>query len=707
MRKGSTIFASKRNRESDCLQVSVTVRKIYPDIPVGGRLQYFHQNWSKITDDKWVLSTIKNGYFFDFMQIPNFTGIKATNVSVKDQKNLDLEVQKLLEKHAVEIVPSSQALTGFYSTFFLVPKKNGKMRPVINLRPLNRYIRKEHFKMDTLTSVISLVQKGDWAISLDLEDAYLHIPIHKSHRKYLRFCLHKDGPYYQFRTLCFGPSPAPRIFTKIVSVIAAHLRSLGMRLATYLDDWFLLNQERLNLLSNREITLNLLADLGFLLNVEKSVLQPTQNIVYIGGHFQLNKALVAPTPDRVQNIQLAVQKFMKENVTARDFLHLLGLCASCILLIPHARLHMRPIQIHLLSFWRPSSQSLNVQVPVTAHLKSHLRWWLDTAHITQGKSLEHWKTTIVMTTDASNKGYGGHVNGQMFQGTWSEKEKNLHINCLEMEAVIKCLVHFLHLLENQCVLIRCDNSTVVQYINKQGGTRSVQTCYLAWKLWQIAIKHNVQLKAAHVAGHLNVLADNLSRVRIRATEWSLNDQMVQKIFLNWGQPMIDLFASVDNRKVQIFCSWENHSQAYAVDSLTIPWQNMFGYAYPPLCLIPRVLHHMSQCNCQIILIAPHWPRRHWYPTILQYLIACPLRLPNIKNLLVQPKTQIYHPKAEIFSLTAWLLSTDRSKQEAFLKTLENFSQPLGEVERRRTILSNSESMIAGVIQNKLIPILHL
>ena len=120
------------------------------------------------------------------------------------------------------------AREGFYSSFFLVPKKNGELRPVMNLKPLNSFIVKKHFKMDTLAKVINLLKKEDYAISLDLKDAYLNIPVHKSHRKYLRFCV--KGKCYQFKATCFGPTQVPRVFTKIVTVIAAFLRIHNIRL---------------------------------------------------------------------------------------------------------------------------------------------------------------------------------------------------------------------------------------------------------------------------------------------------------------------------------------------------------------------------------------------------------------------------------------------------------------------------------------------
>ncbi|VDI06397.1 Hypothetical predicted protein [Mytilus galloprovincialis] len=115
--------------------------------------------------------------------MPFWTGIRKTSVSLKDSDILIQEINTLIEKDAIEPVRQQDAATGFYSTFFLVPKKNGTMRPVINLRPLNRYLKKIHFKMDTLTKVLNLVKIGDWAISLDLSDAYLHIPIFQKHRK--------------------------------------------------------------------------------------------------------------------------------------------------------------------------------------------------------------------------------------------------------------------------------------------------------------------------------------------------------------------------------------------------------------------------------------------------------------------------------------------------------------------------------------------
>ena len=394
---------------------------MYPQIPVGGRLQFFIKEWEK-TDDKWVLSTIAEGLKFEFISKPKWIGIKETCVPVKNLPIILTEVESLLEKGAIEPVPISQINSGFYSTFFLVPKKTGDLRPIINLRPLNRYMSKQHFRMDTLTKVLNLVKPKDWAISLDLTDAYLHIPIHKSHRKYLRFSI--QGQVFQFRALPFGPSQSPRCFTKIISVVTAHFRMHNMRLASYLDDWLIVNAIKKMLLLDRERLLNLLQKLGFLVNWEKSSLVPSQNITFIGAVFQFQRSLVLPTQERIVKLHSAIHSLIEGHNTAHDFLHLLGLMASCIELIPNARLYMRPIQLHLLHFWRPVTKDMQMIVPVTQHLKGHLKWWLDIANITQGRSLVQWSDPITITTDASKTGFGGHMKNQIYQGLWTKQKPN-------------------------------------------------------------------------------------------------------------------------------------------------------------------------------------------------------------------------------------------------------------------------------------------
>ncbi|CAC5403693.1 unnamed protein product [Mytilus coruscus] len=422
-----------------------------PWIPVEGRLKHFIQEWESITDDQWVLKTLQEGLKLEFQETPHLTCIKHTSVNARNFHIILAEVEDLIEKNAIEIVPQAE----------------------------------------------------------------IH-QVHKTYRKFLRFCI--QGKCYQFVALCFGSSQAPRVFTKIIIVVAAHLRTQNIRLATYLDDWLLVNAQEKMLISDREKTLSLLVKLGFIVNLQKSSLIPSQEITYIGALFNFKKEIVSPTMERILKLEMLVRSLMKGHNTARDYLMLLGLIASSIELIPNARLFMRPIQLHLLHFWRPSTRDLTYQIPFTQHLKDHLNWWLDRANTTKGKSLHQWSATVTITTDASKTGFGGHMNNQIFQGFWSVQEQKQHINLLELEAVIRTVQHFLPQLQNQNVLLKCDNTTVVQYVNKQVGTKSIHLCYKTWCLMKMAIQNNLTFRAAHIAGKLNILADHLSRNKIQPTE---------------------------------------------------------------------------------------------------------------------------------------------------------------------------------------------
>ena len=123
----------------------------------------------------------------------------------KDQALADC-IQSLLSKNAIERVENVKSLW-FYSRLFLVPKPHQMWRPVIDLSRLNTFLHVEKFKMETPESIRTSLILGEWVASIDLSDAYLHIPIHPDSRKYLRFC-HRSQ-VFQFTSLPFGLATAP------------------------------------------------------------------------------------------------------------------------------------------------------------------------------------------------------------------------------------------------------------------------------------------------------------------------------------------------------------------------------------------------------------------------------------------------------------------------------------------------------------------
>ena len=125
-----------------------------------------------MTKDRWVLEIVK-GYQIKFTS--DRSQPHPPQYGAEQMAQMRAELTVLLQKEAVARVSESQG--GFHSTLFLVPKKDGKQRPVINLKALNQYIQTYHFKMEGLQMLKDLIKPGDWLAKVDLKDTYFAIPI--------------------------------------------------------------------------------------------------------------------------------------------------------------------------------------------------------------------------------------------------------------------------------------------------------------------------------------------------------------------------------------------------------------------------------------------------------------------------------------------------------------------------------------------------
>ena len=119
----------------------------------------FLHNWSKVTSNAWVLQSVK-GYWLEL--IKELQQWKHLGMS---QKDLRLVMAKLLQaaKEVEQVVKEVETVEGqFVRQIFLVPKKDGSQRPVVNLKPLNHYIKKQNFKMEGLHMLRDLLKREDW-----------------------------------------------------------------------------------------------------------------------------------------------------------------------------------------------------------------------------------------------------------------------------------------------------------------------------------------------------------------------------------------------------------------------------------------------------------------------------------------------------------------------------------------------------------------
>ena len=450
---------------------------------------------------------------------------------------------------AVELAPLTSP--AFSSHLFIVWKTSRSWRPVIDLSHLIRFVDVSPFQMVTIQSVLLSVRQGDWMASIDLEEAYLQVPVHPTSRHFLRF-IFRDT-VYQFQALCFGLSTAPQVFTRVMAPVSAILHSLGIRIRRYLDDWLVQSSSRESLLEDLQTVFQLCHELGIVVNPQKSNLVPSQVVQYLGVVIASTSFRASPSVERISRLQSTAAEFQScASPTATFWLSLLGVLSSLAHLVPGGRLRMRSLQLCLHRSW--DRQDLEAPVFASMECLRDLQWWLHLPRLSLGVSLCQVSPDLHFWSDASDVGWGAHLDCQIASGLWDAQQEALSINARELLAVPLGLYQFRSALQGRTVAVFCDNTTAVAYLRKVGGTRSPLLNSLAQEILRWTESLSIRLAPQFLPGSNNVLADALSRPhQLPHSEWSLNLTVFQSLRRLWPV-QIDLFATSANHRCSIYFS---------------------------------------------------------------------------------------------------------------------------------------------------------
>ena len=221
----------------------------------------------------------------------------------------------MMAKGVLELV--SDPDTGFYSRLFLVEKSSGGWRPVIDISPLNEFVRQTPFMMETPNLDLLAVRKDDFLASIDLKDAYFQITVHPSSRKLLHFV--SNGTVYQFKALCFVLSTAPQVCTRVFAAVSSWAHSRGVRLLRYLDDWLIMSSSEAKIKQHVNQLLALCCSLSIVINKEKSDLSPSRPVEYLGMIIDTVSARAFPTETQIQKFLSLARKFLSQPSDGRCF----------------------------------------------------------------------------------------------------------------------------------------------------------------------------------------------------------------------------------------------------------------------------------------------------------------------------------------------------------------------------------------------------
>ncbi|XP_039176744.1 uncharacterized protein LOC120297791 isoform X1 [Crotalus tigris] len=354
--------------------------------------------------------------------------------------------------------------------------------------------------MQSLKSILASVRRGDYLSSIDLTETSLHVSVRPHHRRFLRFCY--GGRHYQYRALPFGLSSAPRVFTKILAVLAAYLRLIPVRVQCYLDDIIIQSSSFSTAQLDLQTTIETLQRHGFSVNFKKSHITPTTRILHLGAMIDSNLCKVYLSQEHKDSIKSLVHRIQREKVVPLVQLsQLLGKMISCLGIMPWARLHSRHLQWFLLPFQKRNISASTRKVRVPHYTLLSLKWWGSPA-IHKG-SLFKEPHRLILTTDTNLFGWGAHIQTYMTQGQWSKRDLAHNINWLELRAIHLALHQFSNIVTGNHVLVMTDNVAAKALINRQGGTKSWSLMQEALALGLWAESHLKSISAKHISRQEN------------------------------------------------------------------------------------------------------------------------------------------------------------------------------------------------------------
>ena len=617
-----------------------------------GRVALCVDYWAKFTTDPVVLRYVR-GVELDFEEDMPEQGspMPEMRFSTAEREFVREEIISLLQKRVISRVDHVDG--EFISNIFIVEKSEpGKYRMILNLKRLNKYLKKAHFKMDCLANAISLIVPNCTFHSFDFSDAYYSIKIAPHHRKYLRFYF--EGQLYEYSVIPNGLTSGPRIFTKMMKVVLAYLRKEhDISISGFLDDQIMCHYDGTeDAMKKGKLAAIHFQKCGFTISIPKSVAEPGVTRIAHLGFILDSVAMRAFLSDKktaklIGAIDLGLSK---ERITIRELASLKGRIEATGFANTYAKLFSKRLEIQKIEALRCKGYNYEAKIILSDDCREDLRAVKELLPGTSAPLILPPPDEI-LKSDSSQKGWGvfrPHTD-EKGGGQWTEEEQLDHINVLELKACLFALKSFCSHCTDKHIRLVTDNTCSMYCIRRQGSSKE-KLNDVAREIWLFAKARNLFLSSMHLAGKLNVESDRESRVFDETTEWSLRQDIYEEIVSRFGTPTIDLFASRLNHKSDRYCAWKPDPGAESIDCfMRSSWKEEFFYAFPPFSLMYRVIQKCIQDKAEGILVAPVWVTQPWFNLVKRCTIGTPILFTVTNDELFLPfssQTKV-HPLAPL------------------------------------------------------------
>ena len=602
------------------------------------------QAWDRIGANPQVIEFISHGIDIPINVCEPFHLPNHNLNSFKQKQFLKEEIKRLIK---LKYIKKCETKPRFISPIGCVAKKGkDKFRLIHDLRHLNGHCETVKFKQEDIRTVEQIIQPGDYLTSVDLKDGFYHFKIRENCQEFLSFEF--EGNFYSFKVLCFGFCLSPYFFYKCLRPVVTYLRSLDVRLVLYVDDFLICAKETF-IRDSTDTVIHTLEDLGLHVNLEKSILEPSQTIQYLGYKIdtQGDFPVISATKERVYTIKrLLKQLLIKRSCSARLLARCAGLCVSTAWVVSPGKLFLRNIY-NLLGKRNNWYDSLQITEPAILELK----WWLANIDDFNAKTIKPNPITVSFEVDASSLGWGANLGEKFAKGDFNNQLSQASSNFRELTAILCAILAFRKELINEHVLIFSDNSTAVAYVNNKGGP-VLDLTNIAIQIWEEAERLGLSISCRHLAGLSNVTADTLSRSPDRHN-WMLNPRIFQILEDKWGPHTVDRFATCQNTQTVRFNSlfWDVGTEA--VDAFAQNWWGENNYINPPWALLPKIVEKIIVEKATATVIAPFFPAQTWFHQLRHLSVSPPFKLPQHKNTLIRLGSMAEPRRNPKWQVLAW------------------------------------------------------
>jgi hypothetical protein len=606
------------------------VRLPDPDLSVPARrwLKQRARVWDQtLGSGSWAARLVRRGLHLPLRSRP--TPIRCRReVSAPDQRDaLQQAVSEMLRVGAIrETRPRRDSVE---SLLFCVPKAGGGWRPCLDLRPLNEHVEAPRFSLEGLRALKAMTLPGDFAVTLDLKNAYWHVPLARSHTKWFHFRF--GGTVYQCDVLPFGVAAAPWVFHTLLAPIVRLLRAKGIRLTAYLDDILVLGRSAEECAMHGQTLVDLLTDLGFRFSTEKCAPVPSQKFRFLGWDIDTVEFMISlPSTkrERIMRECRRIRNWATKGVplSIRAISRLIGqLCASADA-VKLQRLKTHALERCKARALRSSGAKWDTPCALSPEAILELRWWEREVAAIVGRPIRPPPVDVVLRTDASALGWGAAVvesrlpmlRQVQLWGRLPQQLRESISNETELYAIHRALQAMAARtpLRGLHIRVQSDNTTAVFYVNRGAG-RALRMTTAAAQLWKQVSEWGVTLSAEFLPGVENTEADALSRQPLTSDDWVLRWSAFQLLQRQFGKMSVDAFAEDHNTRLRRFASAVPHHKSVETSGLLLDFTQERAYCFPPPRLLPQLLATLVKQRASAVVVVPYYPGAAWWPLWLK------------------------------------------------------------------------------------------